>query len=160
KTFKYEGAGKAIPMTLAGHVPVVQMKIDGKYEGGFRVDVGSSSTVDLHTPFVQKNHLEGAGTGAVEVTGGGFGGTVTNRMARMNKVELGPFSWTHPLVSMSRAQAGAFTSEDYAGNIGNRILERFKCTLDYERRTLYLEPGKNYTRPDEFTRAGLQLARQ
>ena len=159
KTFRYQGAGAPIPMTLAGHAPIVQMKLDGKYEGGFRVDVGSSSTVDLHTPFVKEHHLENAGGKGIEVTGGGFGGTFTNRLTRMQRADLGPFSWTHPLVSMSHAEAGAFTSEDYAGNIGNRILERFKCTFDYERRMLYLEPGKNYQKTDQFSRAGIQLAR-
>ena len=48
---------------------------------------------------------------------------------------------------------------DYAGNIGNEIFERFKCTFDYEHRTLYLEPGPRYGKTDRFSRAGVQLAR-
>jgi hypothetical protein len=159
RTFKYAGRGVAIPMTLAGHSPVVKMTLDGTYAGDFRVDVGSSSTVDLHVPFVRKNHLEHAGGKGVEVTGGGFGGTFSNRLARMKRIDLGPFSWTHPLVSMSQAEAGAFTSEDYAGNIGNRLLERFTCTFDYERRRLWLAPGRKYRDPDAFTRSGVQLSR-
>ena len=42
-------------MTLAGHTPVVEMRLDGAIEGAFRVDVGSGSTVDLHTPFVARH---------------------------------------------------------------------------------------------------------
>jgi hypothetical protein len=159
RTFQYSGTGTAIPMTLDGHAPIVQMKIDGKYEGGFRVDLGSSSTVDLHTPFVKKHGLEAVGPKGIEVTGGGFGGTFTSRLTRLEKIELGPYSWTKPLVSMSRATVGAFSSEDYAGNIGNKILERFKTTFDYERRILYLEPGKLYGSIDTFSRSGVQLGR-
>ena len=36
-------------------------------------------------------------------------------------------------MSLSGATTGALASEDYAGNIGNQILERFKCTFDYDR---------------------------
>ena len=159
KTFQYAGQGAAIPMTLAGHTPVVTMKLDDGIEGGFRVDVGSGSTVDLHTPFVKKHDLTAKAGRGVDVMGGGFGGTFTTRIVRMQKLELGPFAWSEPLVSLSQATAGAFTSEDYAGNIGTRILERFKVTLDYERRQMWLEPGQRYARRDPMSRAGLQLAR-
>ena len=159
KTFTYAGKGTAVPMTLAGHTPVVKMRLDGTCEGDFRVDVGSGSTVDLHTPFVKKHDLTAKAGRGVDVMGGGFGGTFTTRIVRMQKLELGPFAWSEPLVSLSQATAGAFTSEDYAGNIGTRILERFKVTLDYERRQMWLEPGQRYARRDPMSRAGLQLAR-
>jgi hypothetical protein len=159
KTFQYSGSGPSLPFTLAATVPVVRMKIDGTYEGDFRVDVGSSSTVDLHTPFVKQNGLAEKNPGGIDVTGGGFGGTFTNRLVRMKKIELGPFAWERPLVSLSGAETGAFASEDYAGNIGNQILQRFKVTLDYEHRLLYLEPGAHFKDPDRFSRSGVQLAR-
>jgi hypothetical protein len=158
KTFQHAGPGTAIPMTLAGHTPVVKLKLDGALEGDFRVDVGSGSTVDLHTPFVAQNGLMEKATHFVDATGGGFGGTFVSRVVRMKKLEIGPYSWTEPLVTLSQAKEGAFTSEDYAGNIGTRILERFKVTLDYERRQMWLEPGKLYPRRDVMTRTGMQLA--
>ena len=49
---------------------------------------------------------------------------------------------------------GALASEDYAGNVGNQILDRFKCTIDYDHKTVYLEPGKRYAKRDQFSRAG------
>jgi hypothetical protein len=159
KAFRYAGQGTAIPMTLAGHTPVVTMKLDGGITGDFRVDVGSGSTVDLHTPFVKRHELMTKAGRGVEMVGGGFGGTFTTRMVRMKKLEIGPYSWTDPVVSLSQATVGAFTSEDYAGNIGNRLLERFKVTLDYERRQMWLEPGKLYPRRDPMSRSGIQLVR-
>jgi hypothetical protein len=157
--FNYQGKGERVPFALAGTVPAVRMSLDNKYEGIFRVDVGSNSTVDLHGPFVKQNHLDRLGGKSVEVTGGGFGGTFSSSLHRMKEVMIGPYTWNNPLVSFSGAQSGALTSEDYAGNIGNQILERFKCTFDYEHHDLYLEPGKNFDRPDRFSRVGAQLAR-
>ena len=63
------------------------------------------------------------------------------------------------MLSFSGAASGALASEDYAGNIGNQILQRFTCTFDYERRVLYLEPSARYPQRDRFSRSGVQLAR-
>jgi len=157
--FQYRGGGAAIPMTLAGHAPVVRLTLDGEFEGEFRIDVGSGSTVDLHGPFVRAYGLDRTLGAGVEVVSGGFGGTFKTRVTRARSLAVGPYSWDRPLVSLSGAESGAFASEDYAGNVGNQLLERFKCTLDYERRVLHLEPGANYRRADSFTRSGVQLAK-
>jgi hypothetical protein len=159
KDFRYAGHGAAIPMTLAGSAPVVKLTLDGTLEGLYRIDVGSGSTVDLHTPFVKQHRLLETAGARLEIMGGGFGGTFLSTARRMAKLEIGPYGWAHPIVVLSGATSGAFTSEDYAGNIGNQILQRFTCTLDYERRVLYLEPGARYAEPDEFPRSGVQLAR-
>jgi membrane-associated protease RseP (regulator of RpoE activity) len=128
-------------------------------DGDFRIDVGSGSTVDLHAPFVRRYGLDQSLGAGVDVMSGGFGGTFRTRVTRAKSLAIGPYSWTKPLVSLSGAESGAFASEDYAGNVGNQILERFKVTLDYERRMLHLEPGAAYKKPDSFTRSGLQLAK-
>jgi len=158
-SFRYAGKGTAIPMTLAGATPVVAMKLDRSLDGLYRVDVGSSATVDLHTPYVKQHHLDQGGGARVEMTGGGFGGTFHTTARRMKRLDIGPYGWDRPIVALSQATEGAFTSEDYAGNIGNQILERFRCTFDYERRVVYLEPGARYAEPDAFPRSGVQLAR-
>ncbi|MBI1799255.1 MAG: aspartyl protease family protein [Candidatus Eisenbacteria bacterium] len=157
KSFEYHGAGTMIPMTLAGTVPVVRLKLDGSIEGDYRLDVGSNSTVDVHGPFAKKHALEGTTGKSLEVTGAGFGGQFTSRVVRMKRIEIGPYGWDRPIVSLSGATTGALASEDYAGNIGNQILERFKCTLDYDRHQVYLEPGQKYREPDHFSRAGVLL---
>jgi aspartyl protease/PDZ domain-containing protein len=158
-TFRYRGKGAAIPLTMAGNIPVVKARLDDRYEGEFRLDVGSGSTVDLHAPFVERHRLRERAGKTLEVTGGGFGGTFTTSLTRMAKFQIGPHAWERPLVSLSRATTGGLSSQDYAGNIGNQILERFTCTFDYERRVVYLEPGQRFAEPDRFSLAGVQLAR-
>lgn len=159
KTFTYAGKGTGVPITLAGSIPVVKAKIDGQYEGQFRLDVGSGSTVDLHSPYVKKHGLREKLGRTIAVMGGGFGGTFTSHLGRMKSMEIGPYSWKDPLVILSGAETGGLASEDFAGNIGNEVFERFRCTFDYEHRMLYLEPGKRFSKSDRFSRAGVQLAR-
>ena len=61
--------------------------------------------------------------------------------------------------SLSGAASGALASEDYAGNIGNQILERFRCTFDYERRDA--PPGARHeaTRSPTASRAPASSSR-
>lgn len=159
KAFIYEGKGQAIPLTMAGNIPVLKAKIDDAFEGDFRLDVGSGSTVDIHTPFARANKMQEHMTKTLVVTGGGFGGTFQSTIGRMKKMTIGPYSWTDPLVSLSGAETGGLASEDYAGNIGNQILDRFKCTFDYEHRVVYLEPAARYTERDRFSMAGVAVVK-
>jgi Aspartyl protease/PDZ domain len=149
----------AIPMQLAGTIPVVTVTIDDTLTGLFRVDVGSGSTVDLHTPYVRTHKLDRGSGARVPVYGGGFGGTFQTTLTRMKSIQIGPFGIQGPVIGLSGATAGALASEDYAGNIGNQLLERFHCAFDYQRRVLYLRPGAKFTGRDRFTRAGVLLAR-
>lgn len=158
-TFTYEGKGTAVPMTLAGHAPVVTVKVDGQYEGPARVDIGSGSMLDLHTPFVQKNDLIAKAKNSISVMGGGFGGTFESKLARMKSLEIGPYKVDDPLVGLSTTTEGALASEDYAGNLGNQMLDRFRVTLDYERRKIYLEPSARFAKRQNFSLLGAQLAR-
>jgi membrane-associated protease RseP (regulator of RpoE activity) len=93
------------------------------------------------------------------VQGGGFGGSFATTVTRMKKMEIGAFSWTEPMVLFSGATTGGLASEDFAGNIGNHILERFKVTFDYERRLVHLEPGARFSQRDHFTSAGVRLGK-
>ncbi|HET6350477.1 MAG TPA: PDZ domain-containing protein [Candidatus Krumholzibacteria bacterium] len=159
KTFKYDGKGTALAMTLAGNVPVVDIKVDGAYEGGARVDVGSDALLDLHTPFVKKNDLIAKAKKSITTTAGGVGGLFHSQLARMQSVEVGPYTIDDPLIGLSTTEQGALASEDYAGNIGNRLLERFTVTLDYERRQIWLEPGAHYSEHANYSRLGARFAK-
>ena len=158
-TYVYRGIEKPLSMIMNGTVPALKGTFDGTDEGVFRLDVGSSSTVDVHSPFARAKALHGRMGRTQRVDGMGFGGTFTSEIGRLRSMSLGPYEWDDPIVVVSNATEGAFASEDFAGNIGNRILERFRVTLDYQRREVILEPGKRYADRDRLTRAGVLLTR-
>lgn len=158
-TFRAEGRGAALPLVLRGPVPAVEATLDGKYRGVFRLDIGSSSTVDLHAPFVAKHGLAKKLRHGMRVAGAGFGGTFESRLGRLKRMAIGPHAWKDPMVQLSFATEGAFASEDFAGNIGNRLLERFRVTLDYDNRRLWLEPGARAGMRDSLSRAGIMIGR-
>jgi hypothetical protein len=159
-TWHYAGAEKPLQMVMNGTVPAIRGTFDGNDEGLFRLDVGSSSTVDVHAPFAKAKGLKGRMGRTQPVDGVGFGGAFSSDVGRLRSMSLGPYEWDDPIVVVSNATEGAFASEEFAGNIGNRVLERFQVTLDYQRREVILEPGKRYSDRDRLTRCGALLARR
>jgi hypothetical protein len=159
-TWTYTGTEKPLAMIMNGTVPALMGKFDGTDEGLFRLDVGSSSTVDVHAPFAKKTGILNKMGRTTRFDGVGFGGSFSSDVGRLRSMSLGPYEWDDPVVTVSHATEGAFASEEFAGNIGNRILERFRVTFDYDRRQVYLEPGKHYADRDHLTRAGLLLTKR
>jgi hypothetical protein len=158
--WSYAGVETPLPMVMNGTVPALMGKLDGRDEGLFRLDVGSSSTVDLHAPFAKAKRIVPRLGRTQRVDGVGFGGSFTSEIGRLRVMSLGPYEWDDPIVSVAHATEGAFASEEFAGNIGNRILERFRVTLDYQRRQVILEPGKRYGARDHLTRCGVLMAKR
>jgi PDZ domain-containing protein/aspartyl protease len=158
--WRYEGHERPLPMVMNGTVPALTGTLDRTETGLFRLDVGSSSTVDVHGPFARAHRLKERMKRTQPVEGVGFGGSFSSEIGRLGSMSLGPYEWDDPIVSLSNATEGAFASEDFAGNIGNRILERFRVTFDYQRRNVYLEPGKLYAERDHLSRAGALFARR
>lgn len=156
-TWTYTGRETPLPMVMNGTVPAVRGTLDGRDEGLFRLDVGSSSTVDVHTPFARAHALGRRLRHPIAISGVGFGGGFASRVGRLTRMSLGPYAWEDPVVSLPEASEGAFASEDFAGNVGNRVLERFRVTLDYAHRQVILEPGRRFASRDGFTRAGTLL---
>jgi len=158
-TFTYTGHGAAIPMGLAGNCPTVHATLDDGCEGEFLVDVGNSFNLNVHGSMVRRCRLFTPDRKEVEVWGGGFGGSFSATVCRLSRIKLGPYEWDDPIAALSLSTHGMVGSTDYSGNIGNGILERFRCTFDYARHTLYLEPGRRYNDRDHFSRSGTLFLR-
>ncbi|MGH7741044.1 MAG: aspartyl protease family protein [Candidatus Eiseniibacteriota bacterium] len=159
-TFNYTGHGAAIPMGLAGNCPTVHATLDDGCDGEFLVDVGNSFNLNVHGSMVRRCRLFTPDRREVEVWGGGFGGSFSATVCRLSRIKLGPYEWEDPIAALSLSTHGMVGSKDYSGNIGNGILERFRCTFDYARHMLYLEPGQRYNDRDHFSRSGTLFLRE
>jgi len=157
-SFRYDGSGSPVSFTLAQGIPVVPLTIDGRHRGNFRVDLGAGGGAVLQPSFVERAGI--AVAGGIGGSSGGFGGRFPKQYLRMKSVELGPLEWAAPIVGVVRAHTGVLAAADYDGVVGNLALRRFRCTFDYERRVLHLEPGVLAEVPDPFTRVGLTFARR
>jgi len=157
--YQYTGAGAAIPFELSGGCPLVNLTLDQGCSGKFLVDVGNSFHFVVHGSMVRSCRLFGAKKRReVEVVGGGVGGGFTGTLCRLDSLRIGPYAWPEPVAALTLYSSGSIGSREIAGNIGNSVLERFRCTFDYPRHTLYLVPGRRYSERDRVSRFGALFA--
>jgi outer membrane lipoprotein-sorting protein len=160
-SFTYSGPGEKIPITIEGNTPQVSGKIDGEYEGTFRVDTGSRSSLDLHSPFVREHELLKKYPKYLNAPSGfGVGGASKGVIARIKSFQIGDFTIDSPVCGFSLAEEGAFATTKSAGNIGGGILKRFNVIFDYGRNQMILEKNKNFDEPDEYSMSGLLLMKE
>ena len=158
-TYQHTGAGTAIPMTLHGNVPTVEMTLNGRCKGTYVVDVGNASVLSIGATQVSKCGLLGLKHKEVQHWVGGIGGAFAETVCRLDSLELGPFRFTEPVAGLTTHHQGGAGSLEIQGNIGTTVLERFACTFDYAHGTLWLEPGARYAQREAFTRSGLWFTR-
>lgn len=158
--FASKGAGEPIPFELMEGIPIVDMTVDGRCSGKFMVDVGNSFHTTIHGSMVRScRMLSAKKRKEIQVMGGGIGGGFVGTLCRLDSLQIGPFGWTEPVATLALHTGGGIGSKDLAGNIGNDVLEHFRCTFDYPNRTLYLQPGKRYGQRDKVSRLGVTLIR-
>jgi Aspartyl protease/PDZ domain len=159
KKFAYEGSAEPIPMRLFSGIPTVEATINGGCAGEFVVDCGNAFGLDVHGSMVRRCRLlsRASDRRQVEVYSGGIGGATINWFSRLDSVQIGGLALAEPIAGLTLGSRGLIGSRDYAGNIGNAVLERFVVTIDYERRRLYLEPGRRYRERDRLSCSGAFL---
>src|SRR5262249_34938701 len=152
----YHGNGESFPITFnaAAHPQVRARVVDqgrSPLEGTFVIDTGSGAAVILNRPFVEEQHFLSPGLHTVPwIEGRGLGGSVSGVVGRLDALELGRFSVSHPVVVFSQAETGPFAATDAQGNIGAAILQKFNVILDYEHNRIILERNGKMGEPIEY----------
>jgi Aspartyl protease/PDZ domain len=155
ESFKYSGNGKRVAFTFDETNPVVLGDIDG-IQGSFTLDTGSRASLDLSSPFVVKHDLvKRWGARYNALSGWGVGGAARSSFARLKTFSLGGIAIPDTVVGLSQQRKGAESNIYVAGNVGAGVLKRFNIVWDYPHLQIFLEPNKNYSKPDDFDRAGL-----
>ncbi len=157
--FRYAGAGQPVPFTLHACIPTVEVTLNATCHGRFIVDVGNATPMAVNSDQVDACRLFGGTRKEVQHWVGGIGGAFPETVCRLDSVRVGPFTWREPVAGLTLHHLGGAGSKDIQGNLGTSVLERFKCTFDYARSTLWLEPGRRYALRDHFSRSGLYVTR-
>jgi hypothetical protein len=149
-----------IPLRVERRLPQIEVTVDG-VKAWVDVDTGSSGSLDLTTPFVEKNNLRERYPKRIEMpVGRGVGGITYGEIARAETLNIGPFVLKQPLVQMSKQKTGADASTAVGGRIGAILLSRFSVTFDYSRNKLYLIKAANLNEPFPGDRSGLAIDKE
>lgn len=158
-SFKYEGPGARVPVTVDGHVLVhATVTIAGRepVSGRFIVDTGARIAVSLNTHEVQEHRLMEADIPQIRTTiGWGIGGPLEHGLTRAESLQIGDVKFDGPTVTLSADTKGVFASRRISGVIGNEVLKRCRVYLDYSREEMYLEPTESARAPFPADASGL-----
>jgi hypothetical protein len=163
RTFAYRGPGQVLPIRLnsSGH-PIVSGSVTpvggDPIPAEFTFDAGSGGALALHSPFLDAHHLPKPALPTVRAVGhGGTGGSSAGRIGRVSALTVGRFTLRDPLTLFSEDRAGAFAGTDSQGNIGQKIIGRFRVFLDYGRARVILEATDALDDPFDAASAGLRI---
>lgn len=149
--WKQPATGYSVPFVFRGKRPFVEGELDG-VKGGFVVDTGSDSTLDVFAPFVAKHRLtETMGVTYPQIGDGGIGGEIQGRRARAKELKLGEARIMAPLVNLSTMAQGGMAQETGIGNVGVGFLKHFTVTFDYRQQILHFEPNAAWGVPDRWS---------
>ena len=163
--FEYRGTGAVLPIERRVGGPVVQailhMPDRPPMPMSLLLDAPHAGPVVLTTPFVDRHQLLDSARKLtptlVPSVVLGVGGESAQLLGRSLSLEIGPYSFPAPVVSLSRAKAGSLASADIDGLVGSRILGRFRVLYDYSRQRVILEPGPRLEEPFTHDMSGLRL---
>jgi hypothetical protein len=162
-TFRYSGHGQSIPieMNADGH-PVVEAEVTPEggeaLKGKFLIDIGSSASLALYSPFVSGHNLLGPKLKTIRAMGAaGVGGEMQAQIGRVAELKIGDFRLSKPVTFFSQDKAGVFASSSAQGSIGEQILSRFNLFLDYGHSRIIFEPNKDFGQPFAPAEPGLVL---
>jgi len=156
KSFRYDGRGARVPLTMIGQQPYFAGRIrvgDESIPTWYILDTGAADTITFTTPFVTAHKLiDRAGDPRREKkTVAGVEGefyTPTNVRGMIDAITVGPVTLSHVPVNLSANTKGAYNSAAFSGNIGETILDKFsRVILDYSRDEMFVEPSPRVSQP-------------
>lgn len=157
-SYKYTGSGTTVPFTLHADQPYIKadLRISDslRINGEFVIDTGSSNSVMLSKPFTEKHNILVLLERKLESRARGVGGDFPLTIGRIAGVRIGDFDLNQPLTLFPNAE---ITAPGKAGNIGGKILRRFRVIFDYSRQRMILEPNIYFSDPDRADNSGISL---
>lgn len=125
----------------------------GPIPADFIIDSGAAETANLTTPFVRANRLlerarktPAPAPAVIPGTEKQFFSQTTVR-GHLRSLRLGNVTLTDIPVNLQQGTSGVYASATFSGTIGERILQRFTTTYDYERSVIVLDPNAEYSKP-------------
>jgi len=136
--------GEPCRLTIDLRLPYVDATVEDTIAARFRLDTGSASTIDFHTPFVLAHSLLKDTSAYRPVTSTGIGGTIEGNVGLSPAINICDNRIDSLLVNFSSASTGIFAGSNTAGNVGTGVLKAFTVTFDYGRETVYLKKTANF----------------
>lgn len=161
-SYKYTGAGEAIPIDINQKTPFASALIigPGKREipARLEIDTGSGRAVEFSARFLRDYKLPALlGRVVHEPSTPVPGGESADEIGRVSGLKLGNILMSDPVISFSQDTGGEMSVADYDGVMGGEFLRRLSLVLDYSRFRMYISPNQQIREPDDYDASGMKL---
>ncbi len=160
--FVYGGEGVEIPIRLGPvRMPEVNFAIEiadgNSVPVGLVVDTGAALAMSIT---LGTNDVLSLPTGAKDlVVGYSSWGEVRGKLGRVKSLGLSELELDDVLVTFFEKGAPGVPPCGENGLLGSGVLQRFTVTFDYAKERMFLEPGRRFDEPFEFSMTGLAYRR-
>ena len=78
-------------------------------------------------------------------------------MTVIKELKLGPYRFRNIPIYIFKDEYNVTSYPFLGGIIGNDILRRFNCILNYDKRDFYLTPNSHFRMPFDYSYSGIEL---
>jgi len=157
-TFKYPRGGYLLKPLIAT-LPIQPARIkDAKtVQARFLYDIGAGLCMMLSSDFVEDSMILYKKRKRFYKEAEGLGGKIDMQMTVLKEIKIGPYRFRNVPIYIFKDEYNVTSYPFLGGLIGNDILRRFNCILNYDKRDFYLTPNSHFLEPFDYSYSGIEL---
>jgi hypothetical protein len=157
-TLKYPKGGFLFrPLIATLPIQSLRVKDSRTIQSRFLYDIGAGLCMMLSKDFIEDSALLYKKRKLFYKEAEGLGGKIDMQMTVIKEVKLGPYRFRNVPVYIFKDEYNVTSYPFLGGLIGNDILRRFNCILNYDKRDFYLTPNSKYLEPFDYSYSGIEL---
>jgi hypothetical protein len=158
-TLRYPKGGFLLKPGLSNLLPVQNLRVrdEANISTKFLYDIGAGVCMMLSKDFVEDSAFLHKKRKLLPKEGEGVGGKIDMHVTVIREVKIGPHKFKAVPTYIFDDVYNITNYPFLGGLIGNDILRRFNCILNYEKLDFYLVPNTHFGDPFDYAYSGMEL---
>ena len=145
------------PLIATLPIQSARVKDEKTIQSRFLYDIGAGLCMMLSQDFIDDSMLLSKKRKLYNKEAEGLGGKIDMQMTVIKEVKIGPYRFRNVPVYIFKDEYNVTSYPFLGGIIGNDILRRFNCILNYDKRDFYLIPNSHYLEAFDYSYSGIEL---
>jgi len=157
-SLKYPRGGYLLrPLIATLPIQSARVKDEKTVQARFLYDIGAGLCMMLSSDFVEDSMILHKKRRLYYKEAEGLGGKIDMQMTVVKEVKIGPYRFRNVPIYIFKDDYNVTSYPFLGGLIGNDILRRFNCILNYDKRDFYLIPNSHFAEPFDYSYSGIEL---
>ncbi|MFI5187881.1 MAG: aspartyl protease family protein [Chitinophagales bacterium] len=157
-TIKYPKGGFLFkPLISTLPIQPARVRDNKTIQSRFLYDIGAGLCMMLSTDFIEDSMILYKKRKFYTKEAEGPGGRIRMQMTVIREIKIGPYRFRNVPVYIFKDEYNITSYPFLGGLIGNDLLRRFNCILNYDRRDFYLMPNSHYLESFDYSYSGIEL---